>query len=54
MHKHIYQGKRGWGSRNRERLVAILNRMIRVDLLEKVTCEQTLEGEVGVIHTDTR
>lgn len=40
-------------SRSGERSVALLNRVIEVDLL-KVTSEQILEGEVGVIHTDIR
>lgn len=35
-------------------MAAILNRVIKVDLMEKVTLEQTLEGDVGVIYTDIR
>lgn len=35
-------------------MAAIFNRVITVDLIEKVTFEKTLEGDVGVIHTDSR
>lgn len=35
-------------------MVAVLNRVIKVDLIEKVTLEQTLEGDLGGIHTDIR
>lgn len=35
-------------------MAAVFQRVIKVDLIEKVTFEQTLEGDVGVIHTDSR
>lgn len=41
-------------SRSGESLVAILNRVIKVDLIEKVTSEKILEGVGGMIHTDIR
>lgn len=31
-------------------MVMVLNRVVRVDLIEKVMCEQKLEGGQGVSH----